>query len=62
MDRVVLAVVLAGAVIALALVLQRRRPDAPSRGASYEVPPQLDRNDFDRPDAPWLVVVFTSAC
>jgi hypothetical protein len=25
------------------------------------VPTQLDRGDFDRPDAAWLVVVFTSA-
>jgi hypothetical protein len=25
------------------------------------VPAQLDRADFDRPDAPWLVAVFTSA-
>jgi thioredoxin-like negative regulator of GroEL len=24
------------------------------------VPTQLDRADFDRPDAPWLVVVFSS--
>ncbi len=61
MDRVLLAVALAGAVVVLALALQRRRPDAPTRGASYEAPAQLDRNDFDRPDAPWLVVVFTSA-
>jgi hypothetical protein len=25
------------------------------------VPAQLDRHDFARPDAPWLVAVFTSA-
>jgi hypothetical protein len=25
------------------------------------VPAQLDRADFERPDAPWLVAVFTSA-
>ena len=61
MDRVLLAVTLAGAVVALALGLQRRPPDAPSRGASHEAPPQLDRDDFDRSEAPWLVAVFTSA-
>jgi hypothetical protein len=39
---------------------QRRRPSAPLR-TGYGVPEQLDRADFDRPDAPWLVAVFTSA-
>jgi thioredoxin-related protein len=62
MERVLLAVVLAAVVVAVALLLQRRRPDPPSSsGADHSAPPQLDRNDFVRPDAPWLVVVFTSA-
>jgi hypothetical protein len=62
MERVLLAVVLAAVVVAVALVLQRRRPDPPSSsGADHSAPPQLDRSDFVRPDAPWLVVVFTSA-
>ncbi len=53
--------VLVVAVVA-ALVLQRRtRPDAPTQPSQYEVPAQLDRHDFERPDAPWLVVVFSSA-
>jgi len=46
----------------VAAVLQRRtRPDAPTQPREYAVPAQLDREDFDRPEAPWLVVVFTSA-
>jgi hypothetical protein len=60
-ERVVVAVVLAGIALAVAAILQRRqRPDAPVR-TSYAVPTQLDRADFPRPDAPWLVAVFTSA-
>ena len=31
------------------------------RDRTWTVPTQLDRKDFTRPDAPWLVVVFTSA-
>jgi hypothetical protein len=61
MERVVLAVVLAGLSLGVAALLQRRqRPDAPVR-TGYAVPAQLDRADFARPDAPWLVAVFTSA-
>src|SRR5438270_11112359 len=42
------------------MVLQRRRPEAPSQ-RRWAVPDQLDRADFERPGAPWLVVVFSSA-
>jgi thioredoxin family protein len=60
-ERVVTAVVLAVVVLGIAWVAQRRRrPDAPVR-TGFTVPPQLDRQDFDRPDAAWLVAVFTSA-
>jgi hypothetical protein len=60
-ERIATAVVLAAAVLVVAWVSQRRRrPDAPVR-TGFTVPQQLDRQDFDRPDAPWLVAVFTSA-
>jgi hypothetical protein len=59
-DRVLLAVAIALAVAALALVLQRRKPEPPSQ-RQWAVPAQVDRNDFDRPGAPWLVAVFSSA-
>ena len=60
MDRVLLTVAIALAVAALAMVVQRRRPQPPSQ-RRWAVPDQVDRADFDRPGAPWLVVVFSSA-
>ena len=55
---------IAGAVIVVAVVvavvLDRRRPDAPTV-PRWAVPTQLDRTDFARPGAPWLVAVFTSS-
>jgi len=55
----VVAVVVAAAIV-LALVVERRRPDAPTQG-EWPVPRQLDRADFDGGDAAWLVAVFSSA-
>jgi hypothetical protein len=61
MERVLIALVLAGLALVVAAVVQRRqRPDAPVR-TGYAIPAQLDRADFTRPDAPWLVAVFTSS-
>ena len=60
MDRLLVLVVVAAAAATLAYLVQRRRPDAPIR-TGWIVPEQLDRRDFTRPDAPWLVAVFTSA-
>jgi hypothetical protein len=60
-DRALTAVALAGIVLLVAWALQRRRPaDAPVR-TGYAVPTQVDRADFVRPEAPWLVAVFTSS-
>jgi hypothetical protein len=42
------------------LILKKRRSDAPTQ-AGFEIPIQLDRNDFENPQTPWLVAVFTSA-
>lgn len=57
---VVLAVVVVA--VAVAEVLRRRRPDAPTQPAArHEAPAQLDRSDFDGADREWLVAVFTSA-
>ncbi len=60
MERLLLLVVVAAVAATAARLVQRRRPDAPVR-TGWTVPEQLDRDDFERPDAPWLVVVFTSA-
>lgn len=60
MERLLLAVALvAVAVVAAAVVRRRSAPAAPTRTGTV-VPDQLDRADFDRPDAPWLVVEFSS--
>lgn len=53
-----LAIVAVAAVVA-EVVRRRRRPDAPTQ-VRHVLPTQLDRSDFARPDAPWLVAVFTS--
>ncbi len=55
-----IAAVLVALAVVVAVVLDRRRPDAPTQ-ARWAVPTQLDRGDFARPEAPWLVAVFTSA-
>ncbi len=72
MDRFVLivgAVAVAG-LVALAVdrirsgarLLRHRRP-APAASPAHHVPDRLDRGDFARPGAGWLVAVFTSdAC
>ena len=61
MDRVVVAVAIIAVVAVVAVIARSRRtPDAPTQRAAA-IPDQLDRSDFDRPDAPWLVAVFSSA-
>jgi hypothetical protein len=59
-ERVVITVVLVAVAVVVAVVLQRRKPDAPTQ-SSWTVPAQIDRRDFVRPDAAWLVLTFTSA-
>ncbi|MFN8050822.1 MAG: thioredoxin domain-containing protein [Acidimicrobiales bacterium] len=61
MDRLLIALPLLVVAIGIALVAQRRRPDAPSQPTQHVAPAQLDRDDFADPDRPWLVVAFTSA-
>lgn len=56
----VVAGIVALAAGAAAVILERRRPDAPTQ-PEYDAPVQLDRSDFARPDAAWLVVLFNSA-
>ncbi len=61
MERLIVALVIVVVVVAVAQVVRRRRvPDAPTQ-RRFSAPEQLDRNDFARPDAPWLVAVFSSA-
>lgn len=60
MERSLIALALVVVAVVIALVLQRRRPSPPVT-TEWHVPVQLDRSDFARPDAPWLVAVFTSS-
>lgn len=61
MERALLVVALAaGAAAIAALIRSRTRSDPPTR-AAWTVPDHLDRREFARPDAPWLVAVFSSA-
>jgi hypothetical protein len=59
-QQVLLVAVAMVAAVLVALALKNRRTDAPTQ-AGFEIPAQIDRDDFDAPDAPWLVAVFTSA-
>lgn len=58
--RVVIAVAILAIAAGIAWWLERRRVVAPPSQGRAVTPEQLDRNDFPRPDAPWLVVLFTS--
>jgi hypothetical protein len=60
-ERVALVAVLALVAVAVAYVIQRRQPAAAPTSTGYNVPDHVDRADFARPEAPWLVAVFTSA-
>jgi hypothetical protein len=59
-QQIIFVVAAMAVALAVALVLKRRKSDAPTQ-AGFEIPIQLDRNDFENPHSPWLVAVFTSA-
>ena len=59
-EQLIVVVAAMSVALAVALILKKRRSDAPTQ-AGFEIPIQLDRNDFENPHTPWLVAVFTSA-
>lgn len=61
MTTVLIAVSLGVLALGVAAFLQRRRPRPLAPPPSWHVPTSLQRDDFARPEAPWLVVAFTSA-
>lgn len=61
MERVAVALVLIAVAVVVALLLQRRQPAPPTQPRRWEVPTQLDRDDFpEARDRAWLVAIFTS--
>ena len=61
MERLVVALVIVVIVGIVAAIIRRRQvTDVPTQ-KRFSAPTQLDRSDFERPDAPWLVAVFSSA-
>ncbi len=60
MQRVIIAAVVIAVALLVAWLAQRRKPAPPVRTGD-QVPDQLDRDDFDLPEAEWLVAVFTDA-
>jgi hypothetical protein len=59
-ERLLVALAIVAVAVVVALVARRRRSDPPTQPVGA-VPAQLDRADFARPEADWLVAVFTSA-
>lgn len=53
------AVLLVAGVVAVIVERRRHGAGAPIRDP-YPIPRQLTRTDFPRPDAPWLVALFSS--
>ena len=60
MERLVVAALIVVVVGAGAPVVRSRRRVDPPTQRRFAVPQQVDRDDFDRPTAPWLVAVFSS--
>ena len=60
MTSVLIAVVLGAAALGGAWIINRKKPRT-SAGVDHHVPTHVDRAAFARPEAPVLVVVFTSA-
>ncbi|MFA5882838.1 MAG: thioredoxin family protein [Acidimicrobiia bacterium] len=58
--RLLIAAALVVVVLVVALVARSRRRPAPPPRTVYPVPRQLDRADFPRPQAAWLVAYFWS--
>jgi hypothetical protein len=58
--RIIIAVVIIAVAGGVAWWLEHRRVAAPPTQGRAVAPQQLDRRDFPRPEAPWLVVLFTS--
>lgn len=61
MMQVAIVMVLGMVAGLVAWFLRRRDQPDPERGPTWTVPTLVNRDHFDRPDAPWLVVLFSSS-
>jgi hypothetical protein len=59
--QVLIVVGLVLVAVVVAWVLGRRGAPEPERGPSYAVPTLVDRTHFERPEAPWMVIEFSSS-
>ncbi len=59
MTTLVIVLLVAAAAGGVAFVVNGRAPDAPST-PQFAAPQQLDRADFDQPELPWLLALFSS--
>ena len=60
MSNILIATAVVGCAALAAFFGRRRRPQAPTQ-PRMQLPTQVDRTDFEEPDKPWLVAVFSSA-
>ena len=60
MTRIAIVVVVVVIALVANRVVRRRDTNSPTQGDA-QLPTQLDRSDFLRPDASWLVAAFTSS-
>jgi hypothetical protein len=58
-ERALIAGVIVLVAIGVAAIIRRRKPEGPPVD-SFPTPRQVHRDDFARPDAPWLVALFSS--
>ena len=62
MDRLLPALLLAAFIIGVALLLQSKKSATPTDAITeHRAPTHLERSQFDAPERPWLVAVFTSS-
>ncbi|MEM7285324.1 MAG: hypothetical protein AAF480_03150 [Actinomycetota bacterium] len=59
MLTLVVVLVVVAVAAAIAYLVNGRSPDAPST-PQFAAPQQLDRSDFERPETPWLLALFSS--
>lgn len=60
MPQLIVAVIVVGLGVLVAMYLRRRDAGAMTQGARWSIPAQLERRDFVDPEATRLVVVFSS--